>query len=167
VKIVRYEDILKVLEELNITMGPAGETIVRGYSFEEYKKLAKQTEQVDYDCDFHNGICQGRMIGAPGCCHHCHATFGYWCKEPQGLDEATVKTMAEYYNPRTGFLEEGAGCILCILSYSVIKHSAAFDGLPGQPMQGEKAKIQQTRDTHIYPLYLIVLASWRPGVLAI
>jgi hypothetical protein len=112
VKIVRYEEILKVLEELNITIGPAGQTMVRGYSFEEYKKLAKQTEQVDYDCDFHDGMCTGRMQGAPGCCHHCRSTFGYWCKEPQALDEATVRTMAEYFNSGTGFLKAGAGCIL-------------------------------------------------------
>lgn len=110
---MRYEELLDVLKDLNIQVVPTEGTSVRGYTFEAYKKLAMQTENVDYDCQFRNGTCQGPDLGREdGCCSMCGKTFGYWCKEAGALDEATVKTMAEFFEQRTGFFRDGTGCIL-------------------------------------------------------
>jgi hypothetical protein len=74
--------------------------------------LAKQTEDVDYDCNFHDGCCRARGPGDKNCCSECACTFGYWRKEPGALDEETVRIMAEFYNERWGFRHEDSGCLL-------------------------------------------------------
>lgn len=106
---MRYEELLQLV---NYRPAASGKGIVKGYRFEEYRQLARATEQVDYDCDYHNGICTGRMYGAPNCCWQCASSFGYWGKEPGALDDATLSTFAGYFDARTGFLEEGYGCRL-------------------------------------------------------
>jgi hypothetical protein len=106
-------DVLKgLLRERNITVVPKESMCIRGYDVDTYRKLAKQTETIDYDCDFHDGICHGLALGASGCCMHCASAFGYWHKEGGAIDEDTLRRTAEFFDERTGFLREGAGCII-------------------------------------------------------
>lgn len=109
---VKYEALKGQLSRQGISLVPKEEARVRGYDPETYRELAKRTENVDYDCDFKNGICRGKVLGRNGCCMHCASTFGYWEKEDRGLDEETVKAMAEFYDSDKGFLRDGCGCIL-------------------------------------------------------
>ena len=112
VRAMRYEELLVYLQNLNMKVVPTEDVRVRGYDLETYKKLAKRTETIDYDCDFHNGTCKGMLLGGGGCCHHCAPGFGYWRKESGALDEASIRAMAEYFDPHTGFMRAGVGCIL-------------------------------------------------------
>ncbi len=109
---VDYEDIRKLLSEWNVTVVHAEAVKVHGFELDVYRGLAKQTEEVDYDCNFKDGCCRERGSGDKNCCSECACTFGYWRKEPGALDEATVRTMAEFYDARTGFRREDTGCLL-------------------------------------------------------
>ena len=102
-----YDKLKELLRERNITVVPEEAMRVRGYDVDTYRKLAKQTESVDYDCDFHDGICHGLALGATGCCMHCASAFGYWHKEGGVIDEDTLRKIAEFFDERTGFLREG------------------------------------------------------------
>jgi hypothetical protein len=107
-----YEDIKKLLAAWNVTIVPREEVRVRGFELDIYRELAKQTEDVDYDCNFKDGCCRDRGPGDKNCCSECACTFGYWRKEAGALDEATVRIMAEVYDPRRGFKREDCGCLL-------------------------------------------------------
>jgi hypothetical protein len=101
-----------VLQEWKITVIPKEAMRVRGFDVDAYRKLAKQTEGIDYDCDFRNGVCRGLAMGSNGCCSGCAGAFGYWRKEGNTLDEDTVNKLAEFYDMKTGFMREGTGCII-------------------------------------------------------
>lgn len=107
-----YDELEKLLQGLNIAVVPKGLARVRGHDMDIYRALARQTGTIDYDCDFRNGECRSMASGDRVCCLKCAATFGYWCKEPAALDEDTVKTMARFWDARTGFMRDNAGCIL-------------------------------------------------------
>jgi hypothetical protein len=107
-----YEEVMSLLKSWNVAIVPRGEARVRGFDLDTYRGLAKQTGQVDYDCDFRDGCCRERGPGDKNCCSECARTFGYWRKEERALDEETVRTMAEHYDPRTGFKREDTGCLL-------------------------------------------------------
>ena len=107
-----YDKLKELLRERNVTVVPEEAMRVRGYDVDTYRKLAKQTENVDYDCDFHDGTCKGLALGAPGCCMHCASAFGYWQKEGGVIDEDTLRKIAAFYDERTGFLQDGVGCII-------------------------------------------------------
>lgn len=109
---VQYEEIRDLLGKWNMAIVPEDEARVRGLEPDVYRGLARQTEDVDYDCDFRDGCCRARGPGAKNCCSECACTFGYWRKECGALDEATVRTMAEFYDARTGFRREDTGCLL-------------------------------------------------------
>ncbi len=107
-----YDELKVLLQERNIAVVPKEAMRVRGYDVDTYREMAKQTENLDYDCDFHDGECKGPALGAPGCCMHCASAFGYWHKEGGVIDEDTLRKIAGFFDERTGFLREGAGCII-------------------------------------------------------
>lgn len=109
---MEYEELKDLLKKWDIIIVSKGQQRVRGYNVDTYRKLAKQTENIDYDCDFNNGICQGRLMGHSGCCFRCAETFGYWTKEGGTIDEDSAQKMAGSWDVRTGFLREGEGCCL-------------------------------------------------------
>ncbi len=109
---MQYEELKRRLAEWDLAIVPRAEVRVRGFDLDAYRKLARQTEEVDYDCDFNNGVCQARAMGGYGCCWQCAGSFGYWRREERALDEETVKLMAELFDEGTGFLKEGEGCVL-------------------------------------------------------
>ncbi len=109
---MRYEEVMELLEQWGVAIVPKDVARVRGFDLETYWGLAKATEDVDYDCNFHDGCCRDRGPGDKNCCSECACTFGYWRREPGALDEATVRTMAEVYDLRTGFRREDTGCML-------------------------------------------------------
>ncbi len=94
------------------TIVPRGTARVRGFDLDVYRELAKQTENVDYDCRFRDGHCRSRGAGDKNCCSECACTFGYWRKDDGAMDEDTVRTMAGLYDKRTGFRREDSGCLL-------------------------------------------------------
>lgn len=107
-----YDRLKELLRERNIVVVPKEAMRVRGYDVDTYRKLAKKTESVDYDCDFQDGICKGLNMGATGCCMFCASAFGYWHKEGGVIDEDTLHEIAAFYDERTGFMREGVGCII-------------------------------------------------------
>lgn len=107
-----YDKLKELLRERNITVVPEEAMRVRGYDVDTYRKLAKQTESVDYDCDFHDGICHGLALGATGCCMHCASAFGYWQKEGGTIDQDTLSRIAGFFDEHKGFLRDGVGCII-------------------------------------------------------
>jgi hypothetical protein len=107
-----YADLKKLLQECNITIVPKEAMRVRGFDVDAYRKLARDTERIDYDCDFRDGICRSLASGGHGCCMKCAGGFGYWAKEGGAVDDDTARRMAEYFEEKTGFLREGTGCIL-------------------------------------------------------
>ena len=111
---MRFDELEKLLHQWNITIVPKGSKRIRGHDVDTFRVMAKQTENIDYDCDFSNGNCQGRAMGGNGCCTAggCSLSLGYWRKEGGTLDEDTVKKLAEFYDPKNGFLQDGEGCRL-------------------------------------------------------
>jgi hypothetical protein len=109
---VQYEEVHNLLESWGIAIVPKDAALVRGLELDVYRGLAMQTEDVDYDCNFQDGCCRERGHGDKNCCSECACTFGYWRKETNALDEETVRTMAELYDPRWGFRRENTGCLL-------------------------------------------------------
>lgn len=101
-----------ILKETNVTIVPKDAMHVRGYDVEAYRALAEQTERIDYDCGFRDGVCRSLSAGGMGCCQHCAGTFGYWKKEGNTVDEDTLSKAAPFYDEQTGFLRADAGCIL-------------------------------------------------------
>jgi hypothetical protein len=109
---VKYEEIRELLAAWDVTIVPKGEARVHGLALDVYRGLAKQTGDVDYDCDFHDGCCRERGPGDKNCCSECACTFGYWRKERGALDEETVRAMAAVYDARWGFRRMTTGCLL-------------------------------------------------------
>ncbi len=112
---VRYDELVKLLQRWKISVVPKESMRVRGHDVDTFRQLAKQTETIDYDCDFTKGYCDSpRAMGRDGCCvaPKCAATLGYWRKEGNTLDSDTAQKLAIYYDPQKGFLREGAGCVL-------------------------------------------------------
>lgn len=91
---------------------PEGAARVHGFDLDVYRGLARETKDVDYDCDFRDGCCRARGPEDKNCCSECACTFGYWRREAGALDEATARAMAEAYDPQKGFWREGSGCLL-------------------------------------------------------
>ena len=102
----------EMLREQNITVVPKEAMRVRGHDVDSYRSLAKQTELIDYDCDFRDGQCRPQRTEDRSCCSRCANTFGYWHKEGDTLDDDTVRKLAEFYDERSGFIRDGCGCIL-------------------------------------------------------
>jgi hypothetical protein len=109
---LRYEEVVGLLKSWNVAIVPPGAARVSGFDLATYRGLARETEHVDYDCNFKDGCCRERGPGMKNCCSECACTFGYWRKEPGALDEATVRIMAEVYDLRYGFRRENTGCLL-------------------------------------------------------
>ena len=109
---MQYEQFKDLLVKWNIGIVPKGEARVRGLALEVYRGLAKETGNVDYDCNFHDGHCRCRGAGDKNCCSECACMLGYWRKEIGALDEDIVRTMAGFYDARTGFRREDSGCLL-------------------------------------------------------
>ncbi len=65
---MRHEELENLLRQWKITVVPKEAKRIRGHDVDSFRKLAKLTENVDYDCDFNNGRCQGRAMGGNGCC---------------------------------------------------------------------------------------------------
>ncbi|OPY29820.1 MAG: hypothetical protein A4E28_00670 [Methanocella sp. PtaU1.Bin125] len=112
---MRYEELETLLRRWKITIVPKEQKRIRGHDVDTYRRLAKQTEQIDYDCIFLNGGgCNGRSRGPNGCCTpaRCAETLGYWRREGGTLDDDTARRLAGPYDPDTGFLRDGTGCAL-------------------------------------------------------
>jgi hypothetical protein len=111
---MEYDGLTQLLCEWHITIVPKESKLIRGHDVDAFRKLAKQTENIDYDCDFSNGKCQGRAIGGNGCCtaDGCALSLGYWRKEGGTLDEDTARQLARFYDTNKGFLQDGEGCRL-------------------------------------------------------
>jgi hypothetical protein len=107
-----HNGLRKALQERNIIVVTKEAMRVRGFDVETYRSLARQTESIDYDCDFRDGTCRSQRTEDRSCCSRCADTFGYWRKEGGTLDEDTVKALADIYDAKTGFLRDGCGCIL-------------------------------------------------------
>jgi hypothetical protein len=107
-----YDQLKKLLREWKINLVPKEVMRVRGFDVDSYREMARETERVDYDCDFSNGVCRGLAMGTNGCCSGCAAAFGYWRKEGNVLDEDTVYKLMPFYDEKTGFMKEGSGCII-------------------------------------------------------
>lgn len=109
---MEYGKLKELLQEWKITVVPKDSKRIRGHDVDTFRRLAKQTGHVDYDCDFRDGTCRSQRTEDRGCCSKCGGTFGYWRKENDTLDEDTVKKLADLYDAKTGFLRDGCGCIL-------------------------------------------------------
>ena len=109
---MRYEELKDLLGKWEVAVVPKEAARVRGYGVDAYRRLARQTENVDYDCGFRGGVRRSRDAGGRECCSECAGTFGYWLHEDGRLDEDSLKKMAEYYDVRLGFRREGSGCQL-------------------------------------------------------
>jgi hypothetical protein len=111
---MRFDELEKRLNKWKITVVPKESKQIRGHEIDTFRKLARQTGNIDYDCDFRNGLCQGRAMGGNGCCtaQGCALSLGYWRKEGDTLDEDTVRRLAEFYDEKMGFLQDGEGCKL-------------------------------------------------------
>ncbi len=111
---MEYEELTGLLREWRIMVVRKESKRIRGHDVDAFRELAKQTEKIDYDCDFRNGRCNGRAMGGNGCCtlDGCSLSLGYWRKEDGTLDEDTVRRLAVFYDPEKGFLNDGEGCTL-------------------------------------------------------
>ncbi|MGA9141702.1 MAG: hypothetical protein WBZ29_15865 [Methanocella sp.] len=111
---MRYDELEKLLQQWKITIVQKESKRIRGHDVDMFRNLARQTESIDYDCDFRNGRCAGRAMGGNGCCtpDGCSLSLGYWRKEGGTLDEDTVRRLAPYYDAKNGFLDDGVGCRL-------------------------------------------------------
>ncbi len=111
---MQYEEFVALLRSWGVAIVPKDAKRIRGHDVDTYRSLARQTEKIDYDCVFLNGNCNGRSMGSNGCCisTRCAVSLGYWRKECGTIDEDTVKKLAGYYDPKTGFLRDGQGCVL-------------------------------------------------------
>ena len=111
---MQYDTFLRLLQQWNVTVVPKEEKRIRGHDVDTFRAMARQTGDIDYDCDFRNGNCAGRAMGGNGCCTPggCSLSLGYWRKEGGTLDEDTARMIAPYYDPANGFLDDGAGCRL-------------------------------------------------------
>ncbi|OPY29822.1 MAG: hypothetical protein A4E28_00672 [Methanocella sp. PtaU1.Bin125] len=106
-----YDKLTVLLRKKNIAVVPKESMRVRGYDVDTYRMLAKQTESIDYDCDFRDGVCRGLTMGGNGCCFACAGAFGYWHKEGR-IDADTLEKIAGFYDARTGFFRKDAGCVI-------------------------------------------------------
>ncbi|OPY29821.1 MAG: hypothetical protein A4E28_00671 [Methanocella sp. PtaU1.Bin125] len=111
---MEYEQVRELLRKWGITIVPKAAKRIRSYDVDTFRDMAKRTGQIDFDCDFSNGNCAGRAMGGNGCCtpDGCSLSLGYWRKEGGTLDEDTVRRISPFYDPKTGFLEDGMGCRL-------------------------------------------------------
>jgi hypothetical protein len=111
---MQFEELAKLLQQWKITIVPKESKRIRGHDVDTFRTLARQTGNIDYDCDFRNGRCQGRAMGGNGCCtpDGCALSLGYWRKEDGTLDEDTVRRLAGFYDTKNGFLRDGEGCKL-------------------------------------------------------
>ena len=111
---MRHDELEKLLHDWDIAVVPKGSKRIRGHDVDTFREMARQTGNIDYDCDFRNGRCQGRAMGGNGCCTPggCSLSLGYWRKEEGTLDEDTVKRLAPFYDAKNGFLKDGEGCTL-------------------------------------------------------
>ena len=109
---MRYDDFQKVLSHRQIPIHPGEPGLIRGYAVDEFRKLARQTERIDYDCNFRDGTCRGRERGEKGCCWRCGETIGHWLKEEGPMDEDTARQLAGFYEPEKGFCRDDSGCVL-------------------------------------------------------
>lgn len=106
------DELTILLRKKNIAVVPKESMRVRGYDVDTYRHLARQTESVDYDCDFRDGVCRGLTMGGNGCCFACAGAFGYWHKEGGAVDDDTLRAIAGSFDRRTGFFRKGVGCII-------------------------------------------------------
>lgn len=111
---MRYDELENLLRHWKISIVPKEAKRIRGHDVDTYRQLARQTENIDYDCGFDGQNCRGRSRGGNGCCtsSRCAGMLGYWRREGDTLDEDTVRKLAGLYNEKTGFLRDGRGCIL-------------------------------------------------------
>ncbi len=109
---MEYDKLTGLLHQWKITVVPKESKRIRGYDVDSFRKMAKQTESIDFDCDFSNGNCSGRAMGGNGCCtaQGCSLSLGYWRKEGDTLDEDTVRKIAPFFDEKTGFVRDGEGC---------------------------------------------------------
>ena len=109
---MHYDELVQLFHRWNVPLISKDSQRIRGYTVDEFRVLAKLTERIDYDCAFENGACRGRECGEPGCCWRCADTFGHWLKEEGPLDEDTVRQIAGFYDPATGFCRANGGCVI-------------------------------------------------------
>jgi hypothetical protein len=111
---MEYEKLVVLLREWDIIVVTKAEKLIRGHDVDTFRSLARQAAQIDFDCDFHNGRCNGRASAGNGCCTFdgCAISLGYWRKEGGTVDEDTLGKIADIYDEKTGFLKDGEGCRL-------------------------------------------------------
>jgi len=109
---VRYEEFEHLLFNLNIVIVPKNARRIRGYDVDTYRKLAGQTENIDFDCGDGDNFCRYIHVRDGACCVDCVDTCGHWQREGRTLDEDSARKMAEYCDVREGFCRDGRGCIL-------------------------------------------------------
>lgn len=109
---VRYGEFEQLLFKLGMTIVPKEARRIRGYDVGTYRLLARQTENIDFDCGDGDSFCRYIAYKDGGCCADCVDTCGHWQREGHMLDEDSARKMAGYCDMRDGFLREGIGCIL-------------------------------------------------------
>jgi hypothetical protein len=109
---MRYDEFEHLLSRRGISVIPKETRRIRGYDVDTYRKLAKQTENMDFDCGDGDSFCRYIHVRAGACCIDCVDTCGHWQREGRMLDEDSARKMAEYCDINDGFCREGSGCIL-------------------------------------------------------
>jgi hypothetical protein len=116
----RTERIEQMREHLQRCVSP---TAHRGYTWEQWKRLAEIAAKIDWQCDFDaQGKCKiardasnvepqaGKMVGNNdrNCCFHCGTNKGFLEKVPRDA----VPHVLALYDPQLGFWRNGEGCAL-------------------------------------------------------
>ena len=109
---MRYDEFEQLLAKLSIKIIPKEEKRIRGYDVDTYRGLAKQTENIDFDCGDGVSFCRYIHVREGACCLDCVDTCGHWQREGRTLDEDSARKMAPFCDIQEGFCREGIGCIL-------------------------------------------------------
>jgi hypothetical protein len=109
---MRYEEFEQLLSRLGISVIPLEDRRIRGYDVRAYRRLAKRTEGMDFDCADGSSFCKYIHVRDGACCVDCVDTCGHWQREGRMLDEDSARLMAPYCDINDGFCREGTGCIL-------------------------------------------------------
>lgn len=102
---------------------------------QQYLDIKKKSEEVDYGCDFKNGMCITQrdlpqiVTSEKCCCDSCAFTEGYLDRGQNVLLTSHFSTYEELFDKQNGFWRKGKGCILprTLRSHICIEHTCDID----------------------------------------
>lgn len=121
-----------------------------------YKKLAKLTSKINFECNLKDGKCTAGRTTEMCCCCHCVSSVGHFRERfftSYASEEKIEKELLYYakkYSTKTGFWRKDIGCILSrkkrsstCLTYNCKSHKS----------KAEKLLINVIRDCRSFPSY--------------